>query len=78
MNMLHHLVRSTADILSITAGGLVGGKIGAAFAPLVIEDIALRIAGQTQSQSQAQNSPQVAVLARTYIATNFIDWYVEN
>ena len=66
--MLHHLVRSTADILSITAGGLVGGKIGAAFAPLVIEGVALKIAGQSQSESQAQNASE-AVAKDKFTAT---------
>lgn len=79
--MLHHLVRSTADILSITAGGLVGGKIGAALAPLVIESAALSISGISQNQSQSQDSSFTKFVtsgARTYIADSFLEWYVEN
>ncbi len=79
--MLHHLVRSTADILSITVGGLAGGKIGAALAPLVIENISLRIAGISQSQSQSQDSSFTSYVTsgtRAYIADSFLEWYVEN
>ena len=78
--MLHHLVRSTADILSITAGGLAGGKIGAALAPLVIEKVSLSIAGLSQSQSQTNTSLTefITAGARTYIADSYLEWCVKN